>query len=93
MVTDADLSRFNLARCRRCRRVLTQASLDKGRCRPGNDCGAHEAIRRAVEDGHPDAIAFARSVERGLLAAAGLVSEDGMSEGARAVVDSFALMI
>jgi len=93
-VTDADLSEFGLAKCRRCQCVVLAQHLDKGRCRSGLDCAAHEAIKRAVEDGHPDSLLFVAAVERALLAAEGrLVSEDGLSEGARAVVDSFALMI
>lgn len=92
-MSDADLSTFNLARCRRCRRIMTSENLDKGRCQPGLDCAAHAMIRAAYEDGHPDSLAFARSVERGLLEAMGLVGEGGVSEGARALVESFALMI
>jgi hypothetical protein len=93
-MADADLAVHGLARCRRCKRVLTQASLDKGRCKPGNDCAAAALIRAATEDGHPNAISFAQAIERGLMEAAGLVAgEDGLTEGARALVDSFALMI
>jgi hypothetical protein len=93
-MTDADLLQFNLASCRRCKRVLTQASLEKGRCKPGQDCAAAALIRAATEAGHPDAISLARNVERGLMEAAGLVAgEDGLTVGARALVDSFALMI
>jgi hypothetical protein len=93
-MTDADLAAHGLAKCRRCKRVLTQASIEKGRCKPGNDCAAAALIRAAYEDGHPDAILLARNVERGLMEAAGLMAgEDGLTEGARALVDSFALMI
>lgn len=62
-----ELEPFGLSRCRKCGRVLTQASLEKGKCRPGLDCYAHEMVRRAWEDGHPDSLAFAEAVERGLL--------------------------
>ncbi len=66
MAGDADLSRYGLARCRRCHRIVLAEHLEKGRCRPGNDCAAAEAIRRAWEDGHPDSLAFAAAVERGM---------------------------
>jgi len=90
----SELSTYGLEKCRRCHRILTAESLEKNRCRPGLDCEAHRLLRLAWEDGHPDAIAFARSVERGLLEAAGLVpGEDGLTEGARELVESFELAI
>ena len=86
-----ELSDYGLACCRRCHRILTAESLEKNRCRPGLDCEAHRLLRLAWEDGHPDAIAFAGSVERALLEAQGLVpGEDGLTEGARGLVESFA---
>lgn len=61
-----DLGEWGLACCKRCRRILLEQHLENGRCRPGLDCGAHELLRRAWEDAHPDSLEFARAVERGL---------------------------
>ena len=76
-----DLAAYGLAKCKRCRRVLTQASLEKNRCRPGFDCGAAEMIRRAVKDGHPDSLEFARNVEKALYALSRPVSDVPASLG------------
>jgi|GEM_PF-3875381 len=90
-----ELSEFNLARCRHCRRILLAEHLEKGRCRPGNDCWAAEMMAKAWTEAPPGSCPlFARNVEMALLAVAGLVTGvDGLTEGARGLVESFALAI
>jgi hypothetical protein len=57
------LSGYGLARCNRCRRILLDQHVMGGVCKPGRDCGAHELIKWAHEDGD---LEFARSIEQGL---------------------------